>query len=953
MTVSKISKFMSAKTSRDAVVIAMFGIFIYIFLLFFNLPNCLRDWFSKHRHFEILFYDLFILQVILGFALVFFAYRNRQNIKTGWMININAYKIACNELMWESKINEAVARVAGALIEPGKTEDISELILDYVTRLTDSAFSCVGYIDPRTGCLVSPAMSKNIWHVCQVEDKDTVVKEFGGLWSWVLDNGQPIMTNDAIRDPRSTGVPEGHLPIHRFLSVPVMFNKKLVGQIAVANANREYTEKDKMLAERLATLYAIVVQRKWSDEDLRQAHSDLEARVSERTLELMEANVALQFEINERKRVDERLRESQERIKSIISSLKDVVWSASVDFSQLFYLSPAAESVYGRALTDFIVEPDLWLGVIYPEDRYIIDAQINMLSDQTDSFAFDCRFLRPDGEVRWQHIRGQLVFDDHGEPYRLDGISSDITERKLADEELLMSEARYRAIVEDQAELICRFLPDGVLTFVNDAYCRYFNMAQDELIGCKHWRYIFVDEYERYQQHITSLNLEKPSATVEHRVMRPDGTVRWLQWTNRAIFDEQGVLAEYQSVGHDISDRWWAEEKLHKAYDELEMSVAKRTAELAKLNEVLQDEIDGRKIVEEELRQINEKLSHWIGQLEQRNREMTLVSQMSEMMQACYTTEEAIAVVNRFVRELFATEQGALYLLNEPGDLVEIVADWGDGDRFKPVFNPNDCWSLRRGQQYLVENGQLGLYCRHISDPLPKGYLCVPMMAHGEALGILHLQWQSTDQPEYSEDDTVCMKECKHQLAVTVAHQIALALANLSLRETLHSQAIRDPLTGLFNRRYMEESLDREVRRAERLSASVGLIMFDIDHFKRFNDNHGHDAGDALLRGLGAFLRNNIHDGDFVCRYGGEEFLLILPETSLDAACQLAGRLCDMVKHMEVNYLGQPLGSITISLGVALYPDNGLTAADIVRAADAAVYRAKANGRDQVAVAAG
>jgi diguanylate cyclase (GGDEF)-like protein len=177
---------------------------------------------------------------------------------------------------------------------------------------------------------------------------------------------------------------------------------------------------------------------------------------------------------------------------------------------------------------------------------------------------------------------------------------------------------------------------------------------------------------------------------------------------------------------------------------------------------------------------------------------------------------------------------------------------------------------------------------------------------------------------------------------------VALALGNLKLRESLKNQSICDPLTGLFNRRYMEESLEREFSRANRNKTSAAIVMMDLDHFKRFNDTFGHQAGDTLLRTLGDFLKRNTRGQDIACRYGGEEFALVLTDTSLTGAMQRAEILRQQVKQLSVEYAGQLLGQVSMSMGVALFPDHGTTIGDVLRASDQALYRAKREGRDRV-----
>lgn len=187
--------------------------------------------------------------------------------------------------------------------------------------------------------------------------------------------------------------------------------------------------------------------------------------------------------------------------------------------------------------------------------------------------------------------------------------------------------------------------------------------------------------------------------------------------------------------------------------------------------------------------------------------------------------------------------------------------------------------------------------------------------------------------------------------ARAVGERISMALANLRLREVLRSQSIRDPLTGLFNRRFMEESFERELRRAARCGENATLLMVDIDHFKQFNDTFGHQAGDALLRGLGDFLSQRIRGQDVACRYGGEEFALILAGASGDVASKRAERLREELKELTVRHAGQTLGRVTLSIGIAVFPDHGSTVDELLRLADQALYRAKTEGRDRVIVA--
>jgi diguanylate cyclase (GGDEF)-like protein len=228
--------------------------------------------------------------------------------------------------------------------------------------------------------------------------------------------------------------------------------------------------------------------------------------------------------------------------------------------------------------------------------------------------------------------------------------------------------------------------------------------------------------------------------------------------------------------------------------------------------------------------------------------------------------------------------------------------------------------------------------------------MCVPLAAQGETLGILYLD-SGKNEAKQSQMRFEQLSESEERMVKTLAEHLALAVANLKLRETLRTQSIRDPLTGLFNRRYMEESLERELRRTIRKKLPLALLMVDVDHFKHFNDTSGHEAGDEILRELARLFQSRLRAEDIACRYGGEEFVLILPEASLEVARERAEQFRQIVRESQIQYRGKPLERVTISIGLSCYPQHGTTAEALLRSADAALYRAKDEGRDRVVVA--
>jgi diguanylate cyclase (GGDEF)-like protein len=345
-------------------------------------------------------------------------------------------------------------------------------------------------------------------------------------------------------------------------------------------------------------------------------------------------------------------------------------------------------------------------------------------------------------------------------------------------------------------------------------------------------------------------------------------------------------------------------------------------------------------------REFNEKVAHSLAEVQVRNQEITFLGQLSSFLQTCTTSQEACTAIARFGPQLFPTEAGVIYLFHASRNFVEQVASWGSVELHEDMFQPVDCWALRRGRLHAVGATDTTMVCNHVArrgEPV-QPYVCAPMMAQGETLGLLFLQAHPV------AGGTAALSDAKQQLAAAVAEQIALALSNLILRETLRQQSVRDPLTKLYNRRFLEETLDRELARLERKNLPLSLIMIDVDHFKSFNDTFGHEIGDAVLRDLSEILQRNVRGSDIACRYGGEEFIIVLPEANVEIARQRAETLREAMRELQLVHDGKPLGPVTLSLGVACFPEHGHQREQLLQAADAALYEAKNAGRNRVVV---
>jgi len=343
----------------------------------------------------------------------------------------------------------------------------------------------------------------------------------------------------------------------------------------------------------------------------------------------------------------------------------------------------------------------------------------------------------------------------------------------------------------------------------------------------------------------------------------------------------------------------------------------------------------------------DEQLKVALLQSEALGRESKELSEFGDSLQSCQTAEEAYRMSQNALFGILGLRPGVLFILNSSHDLVESVATWNNCSTTEPLFHPDDCWALRRGKPYGGPGSPLP--CSHVRASGATNYLCVPLVAQGETLGVLYVEDNTslqTSSPQVVQFERATL----NRRANAVAERVSLALANLKLRELLRNQSIRDALTGLYNRRYLEESLNRELQRAKRAGRNLSVVMLDLDHFKHFNDTFGHQVGDILLKEVAGVIKGRVRAGDLACRYGGEEFSLIVAEVDTEGAYTCVESVREAIKHLSLHHRGQTLGTITVSAGIATYPAHADNSEDLIRAADEALYQAKQAGRDRVFV---
>ena len=335
----------------------------------------------------------------------------------------------------------------------------------------------------------------------------------------------------------------------------------------------------------------------------------------------------------------------------------------------------------------------------------------------------------------------------------------------------------------------------------------------------------------------------------------------------------------------------------------------------------------------------NERLAETVRAMEETAQQSSLMTTARNELQLCVNLQQVYDTATSSFARLVPGTGGCLYIINNSRQNVEVVSSWGtvNLDDFNP---PESCCGLRSGQPRWRQPGTSEIHCAHFNGLAPERYLCKPIVAHGNTIGILYVQCE-TDALVQQVNNR--MDSLRQLIQIT-----GLAIATLNLQSKLENQSIRDALTGLFNRHFMQMSMEREMARARRRKQIMAILMLDVDHFKNFNDTHGHAAGDAVLKAVSEVFVSSIRHEDIACRYGGEEFTIILPDTSVEGACDRAESILSAVSKLRVPVGGVIFSDLTVSIGLSFFPGDGDTSDQLLQRADAALYRAKRQGRNRL-----
>jgi diguanylate cyclase (GGDEF)-like protein/PAS domain S-box-containing protein len=638
-------------------------------------------------------------------------------------------------------------------------------------------------------------------------------------------------------------------------------------------------------------------------------------------------------------------RERELYFHTIAEAVPEIIWTATPDGAD-DYFNQRCFDYTGSTLEE--MGGNGWNVMVHPDDVDNCFAQWQNALRVGEPYEIEYRLRAKDGSFRWFLGRANPIRNAEGEIVKWFGTCTDIENQKknqqtlqeqVQEQSVELAEAKtklerelyFQTMAEGIPEIVWTAGADGAIDFTNRRWSDYSGLTMEQSLRRGWAEAIHPDDLALCIEKWESAVLAGKTYEAEYRMRKHDGTFRWFLVRANPIQNPAGEIIKWFGTCTDIESQKLSQQLL-------EEQILERTVQLADVNARLQEEMIGKDSARNEFDQQNERM---MGELEQRSERATMLAKMGELLQSCVSREEVFAAALGFAPKIFPVARGAVALLNSGRSLAEVVGSWSDCHLDATEFEPITCWALRTGHPHLVLAGDTTAPCGHATG-VKNTYLCVPILAQGETLGLLH--FQSTGSEAELPASELSFK-------TTFAAQVGLSIANIRLREALRTQSVRDALTGLYNRRYLEEVLDREIRRAGRSGLSMGILMIDLDHFKRFNDTYGHDAGDAVLRETAAFLLKSVRAEDFVCRFGGEEFVVILPTADMDGSQVRAEKLRSGMRELAILYQGKSLGMVTISVGVAAFSEHGASPKELMAAADAALYQAKRGGRDRVAVA--
>lgn len=460
------------------------------------------------------------------------------------------------------------------------------------------------------------------------------------------------------------------------------------------------------------------------------------------------------------------------------------------------------------------------------------------------------------------------------------------------------------------ADLVTRHASDGVIISDPEQRALWVNPAFTAQTG-----YVLGDILGK-----------EPGSLLQGRDTDPEATARIRQ-----------ACAQRRAINLDIlnytkaGEPFWIDLKVMPVYD----STGRHTHFISTMRDITE-----RKALEEQ----NEAMRH-SEQLRQSERHLLALT--SEWLYSAKSLDELLMVIQRAMHTLIPEADGALYIYDNTRTSLKLATSWGNLPGFPSHMLPDECWALRRGRAYAFGLKPIQFTCEHVRNS-GAPYFCLPIIAHGETIGLMHIVFEGFEEGGIMRHMRDEVLRNRWDISLICGEQISLAIANVRLRQELHDRSVRDPLTGLWNRRWFMERATREFSIAADENRALALVSIDVDHFKSFNDRFGHEAGDLVLREVGRVLRTAADDTVHPCRFGGEEFVLLCLDHDQNAIHQRAEALREAIAALKLASGGQVLPQITVSAGYALFGHNGTQLDTVLKASDRALYRAKDEGRNRV-----
>ena len=483
------------------------------------------------------------------------------------------------------------------------------------------------------------------------------------------------------------------------------------------------------------------------------------------------------------------------------------------------------------------------------------------------------------------------------------------------------SQTRFRFIADTVDDAISVRDINGARIYCNNAYIKLFGDMPDK-IDNDPFGHICMEDRERVRQVFNRVIEKGCTESITYQSVLSDGKMHRLQSQGAPILNETTQVIEVVIVTRDLT------QQEQEAYAQ---------------------------------RRFNQEL-------QQRVNEMSLINKMASQLYRCDTVEDVRKVLIKFANNLFSGRSGAIYIFDSKTDQFSEFLSWGKPRQCEKTFLKNQCRAVSEDDgSYVVADPESSttLFCSHVDDA-KFPYICIHRRGRGDIDLILHVEIPTTFDELNNNENKHRLISAQTEISVATARHAALAIENLSQKYELRKAAEVDELTGLFNRHYLVSTLKREILRAARNNSVLGVIMGDIDFFKKINDSYTHSGGDYVLKEVSRFLRSNIRQTDIACRYGGEEFMLIMPDSSYEGLIARGETLRQGVKDLSLEHFGKPI-HVTVSLGIAMMAgcdaiksENFIQLGDsaqfvaeekaeeLTQAADKALYQAKNDGRDRV-----